>query len=337
MLLPIYAEVDKARELQLGAGRIGTTARGIGPAYEAKVARYGVRMCDLYCDRVEALLGNVISRFRPELGSLGRGSDVASLLARCRDWAERLKPFVADTGRLINEWIDAGSSVLFEGAQGVLLDVDHGTYPFVTSSNATAGGATTGSGVAPTRIDGSIGVLKAYTTRVGSGPFPTELAEGEPDGDFLRQRGNEFGTTTGRSRRCGWLDLVIARYARRVNDTDIFALTKMDVLDRFESIKVCVAYRIDGEEVRDFPSDLGRLERAEPVYEELPGWNQETAGTTGFEDLPKRARDYVAYLEDDLEASAAVVSTGPRREETIVRDQARLQQLTRGRLQTPSP
>ncbi|MCH7667184.1 MAG: adenylosuccinate synthase [Acidobacteria bacterium] len=337
VLLPIYAEVDKARELQLGTGRIGTTARGIGPAYEAKIARQGVRMCDLYSERLEGLLMNVSSRLRPELGSLGRGSDVASLLIRCRDWAERLKPFVADTGRLINEWIDAGSSVLFEGAQGVLLDVDHGTYPFVTSSNATAGGASTGSGVAPTRIDGSIGVLKAYTTRVGSGPFPTELAEGEPDGDFLRRRGNEFGTTTGRPRRCGWLDLVIARYARRVNDTEIFALTKIDVLDRFESIKVCVAYRIDGEEVRDFPSDLGRLERAEPVYEELPGWNQETAGTTRFEDLPENARDYVAYLEDDLEASAAVISTGPRREETIVLDQARLEQLTRGRLQTPPP
>ena len=328
---PISSVVSGRR---IGDERQHDHAQGIGHKVEGLPNVRGDRVKS---ERVEALLGNLTSRFRPELGSLGRGSDVASLLGRCRDWAERLKPFVADTGRLINEWIDAGSSVLFEGAQGVLLDIDHGTYPFVTSSNATAGGATTGSGVAPTRIDGSLGVLKAYTTRVGSGPFPTELAEGDADGDFLRQRGNEFGTTTGRPRRCGWLDLVIARYARTVNDTDIFALTKMDILDRFDSIKVCVSYRIDGEEVRDFPSDLGKLDRAEPVYVELPGWNEDTVGTTRFEDLPENARAYVAYLEDDLQASATVVSTGPRREETIVRDQARLNQLTRGRLQTPAP
>jgi adenylosuccinate synthase len=336
VLLPIYAEVDKARELRRGEGRIGTTARGIGPAYESKVARRGIRMCDLYSDRLEGLLLHVSARLQPELGALGRGSHLAELLARCREWAERLEPFVADTGLLLNEWIDSGSSTLFEGAQGVLLDVDHGTYPFVTSSNATAGGATTGSGVAPTRFDGSLGVLKAYTTRVGGGPFPTELVEGHTDGDFLRQRGNEFGTTTGRPRRCGWLDLVIARYARRVNGADIFALTKMDILDRFESIKVCVAYRIDGEEVRDIPADLGKLERAEPVYVELPGWNEDTVGKVEFSDLPEHARDYVAFLEDDLKASAAIVSTGPRREETIVRDDSRLKELTRGRLRNPT-
>ncbi len=334
VLLPIYAEVDKVREALRGAGQIGTTSRGIGPAYEAKIARRGIRMCDLYSDRLEGLLEHLSTRLGPELGALGRGNDVAELLERCQGWAERLEPFVADTGQLLNAWIDDGSSALFEGAQGVLLDVDHGTYPFVTSSNATAGGAATGSGVAPTRIKGSVGVLKAYTTRVGSGPFPTELPEGEAAADFLRQRGNEFGTTTGRPRRCGWLDLVIARYARRVNDTDVFALTKMDVLDRFDSVKVCVAYRIDGEEVRQFPSDVGKLERAEPVYVELPGWSEDTVGKVAFADLPENARNYVAYLENDLKASAAIVSTGPRREETIVRDDSKLAELTRGRLQT---
>ncbi len=333
VLLPLYAEVDKAREARRGAGKIGTTSRGIGPAYEAKVARRGVRVCDLYSGRLETLVAEAHDALAHELGAFARGTDPAALTRQCREWGERLRPFVADTATLLNRWIDEGESVLFEGAQGVLLDVDHGTYPFVTSSNATAGGATTGSGVAPTRIDGSIGVLKAYTTRVGSGPFPTELAEGDRDGDFLRQRGNEFGTTTGRPRRCGWLDLVIARYARMVNGTDTFALTKLDILDRFETIKVCVAYRVDGEEVRDFPADLEALARAEPVYEELPGWNEATIGKLSFNELPARARSYVAFVEEDLQASAAIISTGPRREETIVRDNQRLAELTRGRLE----
>ncbi|MFQ5526236.1 MAG: adenylosuccinate synthase [Thermoanaerobaculia bacterium] len=332
VLLPLYPDIDEVREARLGVGKIGTTAKGIGPAYEAKIARRGVRFCDLYSERLDALIEEAHRALTPELRALGQGNDPARIASRCRSWAEKLRPYVADTASALNRWIDEGSSLLFEGAQGVLLDVDHGTYPFVTSSNATAGGATTGSGVAPTRIDGSIGVLKAYTTRVGSGPFPTELAEDDSDGDFLRQRGNEFGTTTGRPRRCGWLDLVIGRYARMINGVDAIALTKLDILDRFETIKVCVAYRIDGEEVRGFPADLEALARAEPVYEELPGWNEDTIGKLSFDELPARARDYVAFVEADLGAPVAIVSTGPRREETIVRDDPRLGELTRGRL-----
>ncbi|MDX1645388.1 MAG: adenylosuccinate synthetase, partial [Thermoanaerobaculia bacterium] len=244
--------------------------------------------------------------------------------------ADRLQDHVADTSLLVWEAIRDGKHVIFEGAQGTLLDIDHGTYPFVTSSSSTAGGATVGTGVPPTALDGVIGILKAYTSRVGEGPFPTELLDEQ--GEFIRERGNEFGTTTGRPRRCGWLDLVAAGYSRRVNGVSSIALTKLDVLDTLEEIPVCVAYRIDGEETRRFPADLSRLARAEPILETRPGWGTDTVGVTEFADLPERAQSYVRFIEHELRAPVSIVSTGPRREETVVRRDDTLRRLTSDRL-----
>ena len=232
---------------------------------------------------------------------------------------------------MLNGWIDEGRSVLFEGAQGTLLDVDHGTYPYVTSSNSTAGGACTGTGVPPTRIDGAIGVLKAYTTRVGGGPMVAELEGAE--GEFLRRRGNEFGTVTGRPRRCGWLDTVVARRARMLNGIGAIALTKLDVLDDFDEIPVCVGYRLrGGEVVRDLPASRQALESAEPVLHVVKGWRQPTVGVLNHRDLPAAARDYVEFIEQEVGAPVVLVSTGPRREETIVGDHPVLDELTSGRL-----
>jgi adenylosuccinate synthase len=249
-------------------------------------------------------------------------------------WAEKLAPYRADVGELIAQAMRRGEGVLFEGAQGSLLDVDHGTYPFVTSSNALAGGACSGAGVPPHRIDGALGVLKAYTTRVGGGPLPTEdLGEA---GDYLRKRGNEFGTTTGRPRRCGWLDLVAARYATALNGIDAIALTKLDVLDAFAEIPVCVGYRYKGEILRRFPAELRVLAQAQPEYRVLPGWRHETVGILEEAALPQAARDYVAFLEQELEVPVGLISTGPRREETIVRDLPVLRRLTGDRLPSPT-
>ncbi len=241
-----------------------------------------------------------------------------------------MKPLLRDTEQLLNGWIAEGRSLLFEGAQGALLDIDHGTYPFVTSSNSTAGGACTGTGVPPTRIDGAIGVLKAYTTRVGGGPFPTELS-GEVE-EFLRQRGNEFGTTTGRPRRCGWLDTVVARYAQLLNGVDAIALTKLDVLDDFDEIPVCIGYRVKGETLRDLPPDQASLDSVEPVLRTMKGWKRSTVGTLDRADLPPAARDYVDFIEQEIGVPIPLISTGPRREETIVREDSSLARLTSGRL-----
>lgn len=324
VLLPHYAELDRRREASLGDDRIGTTARGIGPAYELKAARYGLRMADLLSTDLAGRLERQAERMAAELAHLGAGGPEEWLpeLATVRAWVERLAPFVRDTTALLAAWRREGRSVLFEGAQGTLLDLDHGSYPYVTSSSSTAGGAAVGAGVPPTALDGVLGVLKAYTTRVGEGPFPTELHD--EAGAYLRERGNEFGTTTGRPRRCGWLDLVAARYACELNGVDTIALTKLDVLDGFEEIRLCVAYRIDGAEVRRFPADAAELARAEPVLESVPGWRAETAGVLEHDALPAAARDYVARIEAEVEAPVSLVSTGPRREETIVRDNAHL-------------
>ncbi|KAB2962504.1 MAG: adenylosuccinate synthase, partial [Thermoanaerobaculia bacterium] len=241
----------------------------------------------------------------------------AQVAALARGWAERLAPYLADTEHLLHGWLEAGKALLFEGAQGSLLDVDHGTYPFVTSSSPTAGGACTGTGVPPSALDGVLGIVKAYTTRVGGGPFPGELTDAV--GEHLRGRGNEYGTVTGRPRRCGWFDAVAVRYAVRLNGARALALTKLDVLDTYEEIPVCVGYRHGGRVITEFPSRLETLEEAEPVYETLPGWRRETVGTLDFHALPQAARDYVAFLERQVGAEVALVSTGPRREETIVR------------------
>ncbi len=321
VLLPGHAESDREREAARGERKIGTTAKGIGPAYEAKVARRGIRVADLEAPD----LADKLAAGRALVGRPLATEELDRLVAACRAWGERLQPFTANTAYRLDDWIREGKSVLFEGAQGVLLDVDHGTYPYVTSSNATAGGAATGSGVPPSKIDGSIGVLKAYTTRVGEGPFPTELED--EAGEFLRKRGNEFGTTTGRPRRCGWLDLVVARYACLVNGVDSIALTKLDVLDTFETIDVCVGYEIDGYEVTEVPARLDRLASAQPVYRTLPGWRQDTVGCLGYEDLPENARRYVEFVEEALGTEIGILSTGPKREETIVRPGGRLAEL----------
>lgn len=332
VLLPCHALLDKAREEARGAGRIGTTSRGIGPAYEGKIGRFGIRMCDLFAPDLEERLGFVVAKIQAELRHLGAPElpDPGSYVETCRAWGERLKPMLRDTEQLLNGWIRDGRSLLFEGAQGALLDVDHGTYPFVTSSNSTSGGACTGTGVPPTRIDGAIGVLKAYTTRVGGGPFPSELSG--DIAEFLRGRGNEYGTTTGRPRRCGWLDTVVARYAQLLNGVDAIALTKLDVLDDFDEIPVCTGYRIDGEILRDLPPDQWSLENAEPILKTMKGWKTSTVGTLDRADLPQEARDYVDFIEEEIGAPIPLISTGPRREETILREDEALARLTSGRL-----
>ena len=332
VLLPCHAVLDRAREEAQGQGRIGTTSRGIGPAYENKASRYGIRMCDLFAPDLEERLRLQLSRIQTELASLGAEALASpSVFAdQCRMWADKLRPSLRDTEQLLNSWIAEGKSLLFEGAQGTLLDIDHGTYPFVTSSNSTAGGACTGTGVPPTKIQGAIGVLKAYTTRVGGGPFPSELSG--TVADFLRRRGNEFGTTTGRPRRCGWLDTVVARYGQLLNGIDTIALTKLDVLDDFDEIPVCVGYRIQGEVVRNFPPDRRSLETAEPILKTFKGWKTSTVGILEEQDLPQAARDYIRFIEDEVGASVSLISTGPRREETAVRPDPALDRLTGGRL-----
>jgi adenylosuccinate synthase len=318
VLLPLYAAVDQARERRLGDRAIGTTSRGIGPAYESRTSRAGIRMCDLPSADLEARLRPLYDRLMTELGAAGETvPELEAVAAECGEWSRRLEPYVTNTEALLQAWMEQGHGLLFEGAQGALLDLDHGTYPFVTSSSSTAGGACTGSGVPPTRIDGVMGVLKAYTSRVGSGPFATELFD--ETGEFLRERGNEFGTTTGRPRRCGWLDLVASRYACRLNGVASIALTKLDVLDDLEEIPVCVGYRLDGEVVYEMPAKAEDLERVEPVYEVLPGWQEETVGALEFDALPERARRYVQYVEERLDAAVHLISTGPRREETCLR------------------
>jgi adenylosuccinate synthase len=332
VLLPCHALLDPAREEARGAGKIGTTSRGIGPAYESKASRFGLRTCDLFAPDLEERLQAQVEKIQHELASLGAGPcpPPETFAVQCRAWGECLKPRLRDTEQLLNRWIAEGKSLLFEGAQGALLDIDHGTYPFVTSSNSTAGGACTGSGVPPTRLDGAIGVLKAYTTRVGGGPFPSEL-QGEV-ADFLRQRGNEFGTTTGRPRRCGWLDTVVARYAQLLNGVDAIALTKLDVLDDFAEIPVCTGYRIKGQVLRDLPPDQWSLESVEPVLRTMKGWKRSTVGVLDEADLPQAARDYIDLIEQEIGAPCSMISTGPRREETLVHEDAALQRLTSGRL-----
>ena len=331
VVLPIYPVLDQAREAAMGKSQIGTTARGIGPAYESKITRFGVRMGDLVSSDWMGRVEDQVERLGREIVALGgQAPDAPEVVSRCQDWIDRLRPLMADTESLLNGWIGESKNLLFEGAQGALLDVDHGTYPYVTSSSPTAGGACTGSGVPPTGIDGVVGVLKAYTTRVGGGPFATELLD--PTGEQLRERGNEFGTTTGRPRRCGWLDLVAAGHARMLSGVDSIALTKLDVLDGLDEIKICVGYRLDAEIVEGFPSSLDLLERTEPVYESLPGWKQNTIGSVKFSDLPQAAQDYISFIEEQLGVGVGIVSTGPRREETIVRRDETLSRLTAGGL-----
>jgi adenylosuccinate synthase len=320
VIAPYARTLDQVSERFLGKRKIGTTGRGIGPAYADKINRLGIRIGDLFDeavlrDKVEGalaaknhLLVKVYNR---------RAIEVDEVVDELLGYRERLAPMVADTSLILNQAIDAGKNVLFEGGQATMLDVDHGTYPFVTSSNATAGGACTGSGVGPTKIDSVIGIVKAYTTRVGEGPFPTELLD--KWGELLRDVGHEFGTTTGRPRRCGWYDAVIARYSSRVNGLTDFVLTKLDVLTGLDEIPVCVAYDVNGKRFDELPQDQADFTAAVPIYETFPGWTEDISKVKSFAELPQAAQDYVKALEDISGCRMSAIGVGPERDQILVR------------------
>jgi adenylosuccinate synthase len=320
-VIPPYNRVlDKVTERFLGKRKLGTTGRGIGPTYADKMNRVGIRVQDLYDEsilrqKVEAAL-EVKNQVLLKIYNR-RAVAVDEVMEELMRHAERIRPMVTDTALVLNTAVDRGETVLFEAGQATLLDVDHGTYPFVTSSNATSGGACTGSGVAPTRIDRVIAILKAYSTRVGEGPFPTELHDA--DGDFLRETGAEFGTTTGRPRRCGWLDVVVGRYATRINGVTDFVITKLDVLTGLETIPVCVAYDVQGTRHDEMPVNQSDFHHAQPVYEELPGWTEDISGCRTFEDLPPNAQRYVLRVEELVGARVSAIGVGPGRTQTIQR------------------
>jgi len=319
LITPYHRTIDKVSERFLGKAKIGTTGRGIGPAYADKINRIGIRIQDLFDPSIlrQKIEGALRDKNQVLIKVFNRkGIEIDDVLKEYLEYAEILRPYVADTSLLLNQALDKGETVLLEGSQGTLLDVDHGTYPFVTSSNPTAGGASTGSGIGPTRISRVIGIVKAYTTRVGSGPFPTELFD--DDGEKLRSIGGEFGTTTGRSRRTGWYDAPIARYAVRINGLTDFFLTKLDVLTGWEKIPVCVAYEIDGKRVEEVPSSQSDFHHAKPVYEYLPGWSEDISKARTLTDLPVNAQKYVKFLEEISGAPMSAIGVGPGRDETIV-------------------
>jgi adenylosuccinate synthase len=315
-----HRTMDKVTERFLGKKQIGTTGRGIGPSYADKINRVGIRIQDLFDEgilrqKVEGALdlkNHILLKVYNR-----RAIGVEEVMAELLSFAERLRPMVADTSLVLNRALDEGKTVLFEGGQATMLDVDHGTYPFVTSSNATSGGAATGSGVAPNRIDRVIAVVKAYTTRVGAGPFPTELFD--ESGEFLRSQGFEFGTTTGRPRRCGWYDAPIARYSARINGVTDFVLTKLDVLTGLETIPVCVAYDVDGVRVDEVPVSQTDFHHAVPIYEEFPGWTEDITGVREFSDLPENAQKYVLALEAMSGSRISAIGVGPERDAIVVR------------------
>ena len=317
MIMPYHSAIDQAREESRGDKKIGTTGRGIGPCYADKVNRTGIRMGDLLNPE---LFYEKVSEHLEELKHLCHlplpSFDINEIMETFAGYAERLAPYIADTVYIVNTAVINGQKVMLEGAQGTMLDIDFGTYPFVTSSNGSAGGACTGTGLSPRRINSIVGVSKAYCTRVGSGPFPTELFD--EDGECLRQKGNEFGATTGRPRRCGWIDLVALKYAVMVNGLSYIALTKLDVLSGFDMVKACVAYEIDGEQTVMLPSGADALAKAKPVYKEFPGWKDDIRGAKSIEELPKNAQDYIAFITKTLGTPYCVVSVGTDRKETIV-------------------
>jgi len=319
IIMPYHRAIEKESEKQKGSLKIGTTGRGIGPTYADKMARVGVRVADLLDKEVfrEKLKTNIqeMNYFLDRLYG-AKGFVVEEIYDEYTGYAERLRDFITDTAVLLNRVLREGKNVLFEGAQGTHLDVDHGTYPYVTSSNATSGGACTGTGVGPTKIDKVVGVVKAYTTRVGSGPFPTEL--NDATGEFLRDKGREFGATTGRPRRCGWFDAVATRYAADVNGFTGMVLTKMDVLDDLDEIRICTGYRYQGKQYTDMPSQLNVLEECEPVYETIQGWKAATAGLSKYDALPLNAKKYVERIQELIGVDVDIISTGFRRNETIV-------------------
>ncbi len=322
LIAPYHIAIDKVSERYLGNARIGTTGRGIGPAYMDKIGRIGLRVQDLFDPGIlSAKIEGALAKHNQVLVKVfnRRALEADRVTEELLAYADAFAPLVADTGLLLNDALDAEEVVLLEGSQGTLLDIDHGTYPFVTSSNPTSGGACAGSGIGPTRISRVIGILKAYTTRVGAGPFPTELHDA--DGDLLRTTGGEVGVTTGRDRRCGWFDAPIARYATRVNGLTDYFLTKLDVLSVFDEIPVCVAYEIDGRRVDELPANQTDFHHAAPIYEILPGWREDISGARELGDLPPAARSYVQFLEDQSGCRISAIGVGQDRDATIrVRD-----------------
>ncbi|SHH21525.1 Adenylosuccinate synthetase [Thermosyntropha lipolytica DSM 11003] len=319
LVMPYHKKLDELEDRYSG---IGTTRRGIGPAYGDKIKRVGFRLVDVledssfFRERFKAQVdynNRIIEEVYGE-----KGFDAEAILAEIKEQAARLKRYAADTSLLVYQAIKEGKKVLFEGAQGTLLDIDHGTYPYVTSSNPTAGGACTGAGIGPTFINRVIGIAKAYTTRVGEGPFPTELKD--ELGDLLREKGYEFGTTTGRPRRCGWLDAVILRYAVRINGLTDLAITKLDVMSEFDVLKICTGYKYKGQVREEFPESLEVLKNCEPLYIELPGWKKDISGITRFEDLPEEACTYIEKIEELTGLKASIIAVGPKRHQTIVRE-----------------
>lgn len=320
VILPYHKVLDQVKEKSRGSDAIGTTGRGIGPAYVSKVSRIGIRMGDLLNEealeeKIRKNLADINNALKHVYSEPELDADI--MIKELKSATDSIKEYICDTTHILHEAIEDKRPILLEGAQGSLLDVDHGTYPYVTSSSPTAGGACTGSGIPPLAITHSLGITKAYCTRVGNGPFPTELDDG--DGEKLRKNGQEFGATTGRPRRCGWLDLVALKYAVRLNGMNELALTKLDVLDDFETIKVCTHYELDGEKINHFPSDTDEVERLKPVYKSFPGWQSVTRDISLFDDLPENARTYIKFIEEFIGVKFTIVSTGPKRNETIVR------------------
>lgn len=319
VILPYHRMIELAEENAPGRIKIGTTSRGIGPAYEDKMKRNGLRIVDLLNPDI---LRTHIQNACHEKNTIAHALfgtdplDPAKIYEEYARAAERIAPFVADTSRMLNQALHDGQSIMFEGAQGTLLDIDHGTYPFVTSSSATAGGAVIGTGVGPTKIGTIIGVTKAYVTRVGEGPFPTEIHDAQ--GELLRARGQEYGAVTGRPRRCGWLDLPLLRYSTQINGTEWLVVTKLDVLDALKEIPVCTGYKVDGKTTDIVPADVRGLESIEPILKPLKGWNAPTENVRTFDELPAAAKDYLRFLEDESGARIGMISTGPDRDQTIL-------------------
>ena len=328
VIFPFHRLVEKMSEARENRIPLGTTARGIGPCYEDKIGRRGIRIADLYDPASFRELYDTLAEDKQTLADtfkLEGPIDYTAIRCQTELLAAQIQPLVCDTSKLLADAMAAGKRVLFEGAQGTMLDIDHGTYPFVTSSSAAAGGACTGLGVPPTRIQGVIGVSKAYITRVGTGPFPSET--NDTSGDLLRREGKEYGSVTGRPRRCGWFDVPLLRYTAMVNGFDSLFITKLDVLDQLAKIPVCVGYWLDGKEVQDMPATYRSLEGVEPLYEKMPGWQTSTRGVTRYEDLPEKAQSYLKFLEQRSGVEIGAISTGPERTETIIRAGSKLERL----------
>jgi adenylosuccinate synthase len=327
IIFPFHRTIEKISEGRADRTAIGTTSRGIGPCYEDKIARRGIRLADLIDPDFESLYRSLAAdkQLIADAFHIAERIDFDEILRHYKDYADQIRPMACDTSHLLNVFIREGKSILFEGAQGTMLDIDFGTYPFVTSSSAAAGGACTGTGVAPTKIDGVVGVSKAYITRVGAGPFPSE--DHTELGEHIRKAGNEFGSVTGRPRRCGWFDVPLLRYTAEVNGFDSLIITKLDVLDELDSIPVCVAYEVDGKTMTQMPASTRRMGAIKPIFEKLPGWKRSTRGVTSLTQLPKEALDYLSFLEEMTGVEVGSVSNGPERNETMIFPGSNLERL----------